>query len=70
MIDNTEENEETENIYELVEEKIHFGENLIRYIDENKAIDGLQKLSRKINQELKFLKKVQHFYPILYCTNI
>ncbi|KAF7266907.1 hypothetical protein GWI33_019834 [Rhynchophorus ferrugineus] len=74
MLDNTEENEETENIYELVEGKINFGENLKQYIDQNKTIDGLQKLSRKINQELKFLKKVSRNKTLkkehLQCSNL
>lgn len=58
MDDNGDEIQENEDIYALADQKIQFGENLRRYIDENKDIDGLQKLSRKINQELKFLKKV------------
>lgn len=50
--------EENEDIYALAEQKIEFGESLKSYIDEHPDIDGLQKLCRKINQELKFLRKV------------
>lgn len=50
--------ESNENIYVLAEQKIQFGESLKMYIDQYPNVDGLQKLSRKINQELKFLRKV------------
>lgn len=41
-------------------QKINFGESLKRTIEEFKDIEGAQKLCRKINQELKFLKKAMH----------
>ncbi|KAL1505890.1 hypothetical protein ABEB36_005344 [Hypothenemus hampei] len=47
-----------ENIYVMAEEKIKFGENLMTIINKQGDIDGFQKLIRKINQEVKFLKKV------------
>ena len=68
MDENNEVIPENENIYELAEQKIQFGENLRRYIEKNKDIDGLQKLSRKINQELKFLRKVQYLQQIIFLS--
>ncbi|ERL92237.1 hypothetical protein D910_09554 [Dendroctonus ponderosae] len=68
----TEEN--NEDIYLLAEQKIQFGESLKVYIDEHPNVDGLQKLSRKINQELKFLKKVYKNANLkkehLQCSNL
>lgn len=55
---NSDSEEDTDDVYVLAEQKIQFGEDLKRYIDEHGSIDGLPKLSRKINQELKFLRKV------------
>ncbi|CAG9763034.1 unnamed protein product [Ceutorhynchus assimilis] len=66
--------ETTEDIYLLAEQKIQFGENLRRFIDQHGKIDGLQKLSRKINQELKFLGKVYKSRNLkkehLQCSNL
>lgn len=42
----------------LVAEKIVFGETLINSLLRFNAIDGVQKLQRKIKQELNFLRKV------------
>lgn len=42
----------------LLLEKLHFGESLIEEISQFSNLDGISKLQRKINQELKFLKKV------------
>lgn len=50
--------DEDDDVYLLAEQKIKFGEDLKRYIDGHGNIDGLPKLGRKINQELKFLRKV------------
>ncbi|XP_030753022.1 UPF0415 protein C7orf25 homolog [Sitophilus oryzae] len=73
MTDSTDDSE-FKLIYELAKEKILFGEDLKRYIDDNKFIDGLQKLGRKINQELKFLKKVTKNRTLkkehLQCSNL
>ncbi|XP_018564750.1 UPF0415 protein C7orf25 homolog [Anoplophora glabripennis] len=55
-------------------QKIYFGENLINAIEEFKNIEGSQKLCRKINQELKFLKKVLKNNQLkkehLQCSNL
>ncbi|XP_050297157.1 UPF0415 protein C7orf25 homolog isoform X2 [Anthonomus grandis grandis] len=71
---NKQEEIENENIYEHAEEKIQFGESLRAYIAEHPDIDGLQKLSRKINQELKFLHKVYKNGTLkkehLQCSNL
>lgn len=42
---------------DLALQKIEFGEELLASLEEYKSIEGSQKLGRKINQELKFLKK-------------
>lgn len=46
-----------------VTEKIAFGEELIYSLTSYGEIEGIQKLHRKIKQELSFLKKVsQHSF--------
>lgn len=50
--------ENTTNLKGLAVEKIEFGENLIKSLLEFGDIEGIQKLVRKIKQELTFLKKV------------
>lgn len=44
---------------ELVTEKIKFGEALIESLSNYSQIEGIQKLHRKIKQELNFLRKVR-----------
>lgn len=46
-------------LLKLVEEKINYGEDLLKSLKEYKDIDGKQKLERKITQEIKFLRKVK-----------
>lgn len=43
---------------QLVLEKINFGEELINQAATYETLEGIQKLQRKIKQELKFLEKV------------
>lgn len=50
------------NLTDLAIEKITFGEELIKSLCLFNEIDGIQKLQRKIKQELKFLKKVKQNY--------
>ena len=50
--------EENVNLHELVSEKIKFGEELIATIHKYKNLEGIQKLQRKITQELNFLRQV------------
>lgn len=45
-------------LIDLAAEKITFGEELIKSLGAFNEIDGIQKLQRKIKQELKFLQKV------------
>lgn len=42
----------------LAEEKIIIGEDLLDQLTEYKPIEGVTKIERKIQQEIKFLKKV------------
>lgn len=47
------------NLRELVAEKIEFGENLLKSLTTFEQLDGIQKLRRKIRQEVNFLRKVR-----------
>ena len=42
----------------LAQEKILLGECLIKSLQNHAGIEGVTKIERKIQQELKFLKKV------------
>lgn len=53
---------EQEPLNNLISEKINYGEKLLIDTEGYENIDGIQKLRRKINQELKFLKKVYNSY--------
>lgn len=46
------------NLEQSVTEKINLGVQLIKSTESMENLEGLPKLQRKINQELKFLKKV------------
>lgn len=50
--------EESLDLKELALKKIKFGEELLKSLEEYKSVEGSQKFGRKINQELKFLRKV------------
>lgn len=43
----------------LVEEKLKWGDKLLEDLSEYKNLEGIQKLEKKIKQELKFLRKVR-----------
>lgn len=51
--------EENCDLKDLALKKIKFGEELLKYLEEFKSVEGSQKLGRKISQELKFLRKVE-----------
>lgn len=53
-----------EELINLTDEKIELGEKLIKDLSSLEKIDGVPKLQRKINQELKFFKKVNLEAPI------
>lgn len=53
------ESESESNLTDLVLKKIDKGENLIKSLGDFEAIEGIQKLHRKIKQELNFLRKVR-----------
>ncbi|CAG9829136.1 unnamed protein product [Diabrotica balteata] len=59
---------------DLATKKIIFGEELIKSIENFKHIEGSQKLSRKISQELKFLRKANKNNSLkkehLQCSNL
>ena len=51
-----------ENVIEMAQEKILLGEHLINELKPyEESVDGIKKIQRKINQELKFLKKVTKY---------
>lgn len=58
--------DENEELIQSVKEKIKFGNNLLELLEKYRVIDGKQKLQRKINQEIKFLKKVWLFFFIKF----
>jgi hypothetical protein len=66
--------EETLKLRELVVEKIAFGEKLINSIEKYKSLEGIQKLQRKISQELNFLKQIDKTGKIkkehIQCSNL
>lgn len=51
-----------EELINLTDEKIDLGEKLIKDLSSLEKIDGVSKLQRKINQELKFFKKVSQLF--------
>lgn len=51
-----------EELINLTDEKIDLGEKLIKDLSSLEKIDGVPKLQRKINQELKFFKKVNQLF--------
>lgn len=50
--------QENFDLKELTLQKVKFGEELLKSLEQFRKIEGSQKLFRKINQELKFLRKV------------
>ncbi|XP_063909790.1 UPF0415 protein C7orf25 homolog [Zophobas morio] len=66
--------EENVNLHELVSEKIKFGEELIATIHKYKNLEGIQKLQRKITQELNFLRQIVKSGKIkkehIQCSNL
>lgn len=45
-------------------EKITYGEDLLQSLVKYQKLDGIQKLERKIRQEINFLKKVLLIYTL------
>lgn len=66
--------ESVPNLIELIKEKVIFGQNLLESLTKFTEVDGIQKLGRKINQELSFLNKVLKNNNVkkeyLQCTNL
>ncbi|KAF5270430.1 hypothetical protein FQR65_LT05618 [Abscondita terminalis] len=60
--------------HDLLVEKINLGEELIKILHKYDKIDGVQKVQRKIKQELNFLKKVSRDRTVkkehLQCSNL
>ncbi|XP_044736172.1 UPF0415 protein C7orf25 homolog [Chrysoperla carnea] len=63
-----------ENLPELLIEKLSLGQNLLEKLHNLSHINGVNKLKRKINQELNFLKKKKFNNTIrienIQCTNL
>lgn len=51
-----------DDLLQKAEDKVDLGEVLIKILDEFSEIPGVQKVQRKIVQEIKFLKKVRFPY--------
>ncbi|KAF5273415.1 hypothetical protein FQA39_LY07432 [Lamprigera yunnana] len=62
------------NFAELLNEKINLGSDLIKSTDKFNKLEGIQKLRRKIKQELTFLKNISNEQRIkkehLQCSNL
>lgn len=58
----------------LALEKIEYGDNLMSSLSQFNGIEGIQKLHKKIKQELNFLKKVRLWRslikPIFKCYTL
>lgn len=58
---------ELENLIKSAEEKINLGKDLISSLQELMHVNGVNKVERKIKQEIKFLEKVKKnkdsFFP-------
>ncbi|KAB0801949.1 hypothetical protein PPYR_04135 [Photinus pyralis] len=58
----------------LAQEKVQFGQSLLNSLTQYNQIEGIQKLSRKIKQELSFLEKISRDESIkkehLQCSNL
>lgn len=50
--------EENNELLKLLEEKIQEGKEMIERLKPLEHVDGVDKFVRKINQEIRFLKKV------------
>ena len=67
----------SDNLSQLVGEKIKIGENLLHSLEPFNAIEGAQKVQRYIKRELKFLCKVKykefhisHHIHLAYCRYV
>lgn len=54
------ESDDKEFLITTAQEKIQAGSNLIEQLNAFKHVPGTQKIQRKINQEIKFLRKVNN----------
>ena len=58
-----------EDLVDRANEKIELGYELISQLEEYRQINGVDKIQRKISQEVKFLQKVNHMEHILFAVN-
>nr|CAI5819280.1 unnamed protein product [Callosobruchus analis] len=69
---NTDQN--SEDLKDVALKKIRFGEELLKSLEKHHHIEGYQKLSKKIGQELKFLRKTYKNNTLkkehLQCSNL
>lgn len=65
---------EAEELIALAEEKVQLGKELIERLQELQHIDGVQKVQRKITQEIKFLEKIVRNQNVqvanILCSNL
>ncbi|XP_053698255.1 UPF0415 protein C7orf25 homolog [Sabethes cyaneus] len=63
-----------EELTDLAQEKIVLGEQLLKDLEKLESVDGVRKISKKINQELKFLNKVRNNKTVtinhILCSNL
>jgi hypothetical protein len=57
-----------DNLIKCFDEKIKWGWDMIEELKPMEKVEGVDKLVRKIQQEIKFLKKVNNFFLLIIKT--
>ncbi|OWR47565.1 hypothetical protein KGM_208947 [Danaus plexippus plexippus] len=64
----------TEELLRMVDDKIDYGNKLVKLLEDKYEIDGVKKLQRKIRQEIEFLQRLQKSKKVkkeqLSCSNL
>ncbi|CAG9559848.1 unnamed protein product [Danaus chrysippus] len=64
----------TEELLRMVDDKIEYGNKLVKLLEDKHEIDGVKKLQRKIRQEIDFLQRLQKSKKVkkeqLSCSNL
>lgn len=54
----------TEELLRMVDDKIDYGNKLVKLLEDKYEIDGVKKLQRKIRQEIEFLQRVRIIFNV------
>ncbi|XP_061377523.1 UPF0415 protein C7orf25 homolog [Danaus plexippus] len=64
----------TEELLRMVDDKIDYGNKLVKLLEDKYEIDGVKKLQRKVRQEIEFLQRLQKSKKVkkeqLSCSNL